>query len=1073
MWVFPQAAFSQGFSVTGQVTDAHTKNPLEGVSIAVRGTTNGTISDGNGNFHLTVNQGDSLMISCLGYQSKTVSIQSGSPLAITLTSQSNSLTGVVVIGYGERQKKDVTGAISTVDASQIEHGTAMSPVMALQGNAAGVFIESGGGEPQAKPTVRIRGVNTFGFADPLYVVDGIPIWESTQGSDLSSPINIFTMINPDDIASISVLKDASAAAIYGVRASNGVVLITTKKGTAGAPRVDVTARYGIQQIAKTKPVLNSQQYMDLIQEEYANNPDANTTVGQKFGPLYDPGSPDFVGNAPTYDWQKELIHDDAPMQDYNVRVSGGTDRTTYYFSGGYQKTQSPLKGNWLERYSVAVNVDANISKVVQAGITVRMIDENSLDNTQADLGTMMSSSPFQPFYDKNDPTGFAPVAVGEFEPNPDFDPNSVNPGALYNFAAGYPQLLWGQNTRFNVFAFQALNKTNYNLLSTLGDVYVQVQPLAGLTIKGSLGGQFYYNIRKQWSEYDGWRFSQTPGNPYAGHDGSAAGSYAERQGKTYNLNKNLTVHYNHTFNKDHNIDVIFNASQQTASFYISDLSSPVGDANPQFRSISNKAPYTQGFAGILQEDALLGYVGRLSYKYKDKYYLDATLRYDGSSRLAPGHRWDKFPAVGVAWRISQEDFFPKSNIINDLKLRGGWGKLGNYQSAGYYEYLSRISPTPDYPIGSGNGDPYGVQMQGVVLPNFANTSLGWEKLKTISGGFDALLFNNSLSFTAEYYNKLTYGIIESISLPPNTGIQSQADINIAKVRNSGIELQLTYHHQLGPISFQVSGNLTTVKNEVITLYGGTPLGGETGRIEEGYPMFYLWGYKVGGVFQNSEEIEAWRAKYADLNLGQNPDNPSDGYQYQPGDMYFQDVYGNPTGPKERYDPHPDSLINSNDRTYLGKTIPGYYYGLSINAGFKQFDLTVLFQGVGDVQKYNSVRSGLEAMGGLANQWATTLNRWTDAHPSKDMPRAIYGDPASNGRFSSRFIEDAGYLRLKNIQLGYSLPSGLLKTLGFVHNFRIYVAAVNLFTMTNYTGLDPENDVVPVTRQFLFGLNASF
>jgi TonB-dependent starch-binding outer membrane protein SusC len=470
---------------------------------------------------------------------------------------------------------------------------------------------------------------------------------------------------------------------------------------------------------------------------------------------------------------------------------------------------------------------------------------------------------------------------------------------------------------------------------------------------------------------------------------------------------------------------------------------------------------------------LIGYLARVSYNYNQKYYLDATIRYDGSSRLAPGHKWGSFPSFAAAWRISSEKFFPKTNFVNDLKLRGGWGKLGNFQSAGFYEFLSGVSLTPDYSIGSGNGDPYGTQYQGASLPSFANTSLGWEKVKTTSLGFDALLFDNHINFTAEYYNKITFGIIQSVALPPNTGVQNPADLNIGEVKNSGFEFDAGYNAKLGEVNFNVAGNFTTVRNRVTKLYGGTPLGDEFGRIEEGYSMFYLWGYKTGGVFQSQEEIDAWRKTHADVNIGQDLTNPADGYQYKPGDMYFQDVYGNPKDPKERYSKTPDSLINSNDRTYLGKTIPGFYYGLNFGANWKGIDISIFFQGVGDVQKYNSIRAGLEGMSGLAEASTSTLNRWTETNHSTTMPRAVYGDPAQTTRISDRFVEDANYLRLKNLQVGYSLPKQLLNRLGFIQNFRIYLTAINLFTITPYSGYDPEYDLIPPTRQFVAGLNLNF
>ena len=370
--------------------------------------------------------------------------------------------------------------------------------------------------------------------------------------------------------------------------------------------------------------------------------------------------------------------------------------------------------------------------------------------------------------------------------------------------------------------------------------------------------------------------------------------------------------------------------------------------------------------------------------------------------------------------------------------------------------------------------------------DFANVDLTWEKVKTTSIGFDAMLFNNHVALTAEYYNKITYGIIQSVQLPPNTGIQSPSDLNIGTVRNRGIELQLGYNNRFGKIDFNAAGNFTTINNKVLKLYGGNPVGGEFGRIQEGYSMNYLWGYKVGGIFQDQGQIDSWRQTHADLTIGQDPNDVTAGYTYQPGDMYFQDLYGNPRqGLKETHGPSPDSLINSNDRTYLGKTIPGYTYGLSIGAAYKGIDINILFQGVGDVQRVNGLRAGLESMGGLANQDTKTLGRWEPDHPSNTLPRAVYNDPANNGRsgsLSDQFVENAGYLRLKNLTIGYSLPRSVLNKLAFVQNFRIYASSLNLFTITNWTGYDPEadqgsgvngNNVIPTTRQFLLGVRAIF
>lgn len=1085
-------------AVKGKITNSKGE-PIGGVSVQEKGTNNGTVSKDDGTFSLDViNENAVLIFSYVGFRRVEMSVSNTRDFNISLEETGSSLNDVVVIGYGERKKKDITGAVSTINSKDIEKSTSMTPELALQGTASGVLVQSGGGEPNARPTIRIRGVNTFGFADPLYVVDGVPLYEGGAGitdgaiGDIRSSINILTLINPDDIESISVLKDASAAAIYGVRASNGVVLITTKKGRAGRPRVEFSAYYGVQNIPKKISVLNTPQYFNLVTEAYNANPDKDNGgvpipigANDNYGPIYDPASPQYLGNNPTFDWTNELLNKNAKLQDYSVRVSGGNENTTYYLSTAYSKTESPLKANNLQRYSIAANVESKISKIFSAGMTIRLNKEEALTNTQGDQNTMLASIPFQPIFDKNDPTGYAPVASGTFIPNPDYDPSLLSPGAPYIFDDG-PNLIYGKQSRYNVFAFQQLNNTTYEIYNALGNAYVQIEPIPGLRLKGSLGGQYYFNLRKTWGDFDSWRFSQTPGNPYANQDGNAKGSYGERQGRTTNLNKEISLNYTHTFHHDHSIDILLNASSQFARWVVTDLSGNVNYTDPQFRSISNQPPYTQGFAGILQEDALIGYLGRISYKYKDKYYIDGTLRYDGSSRLAPGHKWDNFPSFGVAWRISSEDFFPKTTFINDLKLRGGWGRLGNFQSAAYYAFLSTISLTPDYSLGSGNGDPLGQQVQGASLPNFANVELTWEKLKTTSFGFDAVLFNNHVNFTAEYYNKITYGTIQAVAPPLNTGIEVRPDLNASTIRNRGFEFQLGYTNRFGPVDFNVAGNLTTINNKVLELANGTPLGNELGRIEQGYSLFYLWGYKKAGIFQNQSEIDTWRQSHADVTIGQDLHDPTTGYEYKPGDMYFQDLYGAPRqGVKEQHSPGPDSIVNSNDRTYLGKTIPGYTYGLSVGAMYKGFDINVLFQGVGDVQRYNGLRAGLESMSGAANQDTKTLDRWTPDHPSNVMPRAVYGDPANNNRngsISDRFVENAGYFRLKNLTVGYSLPKSILGKLGFVQSFRVYVSALNLFTITKWTGYDPEadqgsgangNNVIPTTQQFLFGVKASF
>jgi TonB-linked SusC/RagA family outer membrane protein len=1059
-------ANAQQRTVTGKVTDGSDGSALPGVSVLIKGTTTGTATDSDGNYTIEVASNDVLSFSFIGFELQEITVGQRSTIDVMMTGSVSELQEIVVIGYGEREKRDLTGAISSMDSKEISKSTAMTPELAMQGRMAGVFVGTPSGNPFERPTVQIRGVATFGYAEPLYVIDGIPVLEGGASSpfagdqDVRSPINIMTSINPNDIESISVLKDASAAAIYGVRAANGVILITTKKGKTGRPRVELSAQRGVQNVIKDFDMLNTAQYTALYQESFANNPVEAGNLPNQFIA----GDPAYLGNSPTYDWQSELANKNAVVEDYSIRVSGGSEATSYYVSGGYGRTEGSLVQNYLERYSLATNVTSNVNKYIETGLNLKVAYNNALDNTGTDMAYVATAPPWQPIYDPSDPTGFAPSVTASFIDNPDFDLALLNPGPRYLFD-GDPTYLWGPATRGNVFGSQSLGRREFSLLRTLGNAYLQIEPITGLKIKGSISGDYYFNLRKTWDNNDSYRFSQTPGNPYSGHDGTAKGSYGERQSRNWNLIKELSINYNHSFG-DHNIDILLNAMDQEQTWTYTDASSgQINSIDPALRGVPNRPPYVAAFTGR-RPQALQGYLGRLGYKYQDKYYLDGTIRRDGSSVFAPEFRWGTFTSVSAGWRISSEQFFQNLNIvqINDLKFRGGWGELGNKETTQGFAYLSTISGTPDYALGSGLGNAYGTQVGGISLPNYPNFELSWERVSTTNVGFDAVLFNNHINLTAEYYNRYTKGIIQNVSLPPNSGIQSPADLNIGNVRNSGIELQLGYNTSVGDLAINVSGNLTTVKNRVVKMYQGTPIGGEDDRIQEGYPIGYLWGYQVGGIFQNDQEIADWKSVYTD-GVGTNGQVP--------GDMWFRDVNGNPAA-GEILNPVPDLLVNNNDRTYLGKTIAGYYYGFNVSLGYKGFDLSIFFQGVGDIQKYNYARAGGEGMSSFGNnQWTSTLDRWTTENPSTTMPRAVRNDPNSNNRFSSRFVEDADFLRLKNLQIGYTIPSSFLVKTGAIDHVRIYMSATNLLTLTKWEGIDPENDFNPPTRQIMFGLNASF
>lgn len=503
------SASAQQRNVTGKVTDATDGTGLPGVSVVVKGTTIGTVSDTNGDFSISVNSNDVLSFSFIGFEPQEITVGERTSITLSMTASINELDEVIVIGYGEREKKDITGSISSMGAKDIEKSAYINPEQAMQGKMAGVFVSSPSGAPNARPNVLIRGIGTFNEGtQPLYVIDGVPTFEFGQATeeglegDVRGTVNILTLINPGDIESISVLKDAAASAIYGARAANGVVLITTKKGKSGAPKIDFNASAGVQQLSKTYDVLNTQDFVKLYTDmfdadteyrrQYAPSPNPAAPYswdvpGQQYLNVFNPNSTDpyykYLGNSPTYDWQNELQNKNASIQDYSVRISGGNDATTYYIGGGFSKTESPLINNSLKRYSLSTNIQTKISKAIEVGLLYRLSYVNAIDNTSGAIDGASRVSPWQPIYDTNDPTGFARTTDVAFIPNPAFDLTKANSGAAQIQVPGSSQMRpWGNESNFNYFANMALTKRDYALLKNFGNVYLQIQPLKGLKI---------------------------------------------------------------------------------------------------------------------------------------------------------------------------------------------------------------------------------------------------------------------------------------------------------------------------------------------------------------------------------------------------------------------------------------------------------------------------------------------------------------------------------------------------------------------------------------------------------------
>jgi TonB-dependent starch-binding outer membrane protein SusC len=1044
---------SGNIMVGGKITDASTGEPLPGANITVIGTYAGTITDNDGKYQFSVPANAVISFSYVGYDLQKISIERKTTIDIALVKSLKALEEVVVIGYGTRNSRDVTTSISTVSSRSIERVISMTPEMAMQGQMAGVQVANVSGEPMARPNVRIRGVNTWGVSSPLYVIDGIPVTEygggyegieDARATDLRGPLNVMTTINPNDIESISVLKDASAAAIYGVRASNGVILITTKRGRMGEPSIEFSSRYGVQNIPQRIDVLNSDQYTAHVRQVLASDP--TIPIDPDNEGRFDPADPRYLGNSPTYDWQDALVNRNAPTQDYSLRISGATERVDYSLSGNFADTRGPVVMTDLQRLSGALQINTRIKDWMRAGVNYRISHvEGDYGFFRPQLWERALTPPWQPIYGDG-PGGYAPTVMG------------VLPDGTYSSAR-----LYGQGTRQHNIAMRDLNESTYSNRRDIGSLYFEIEPLARLTVRGQISMDSYNNHRQQFGDKRASVYDYTAGDRRATGGPASVGTYAERDVENHNTVREIFVNYNNSFG-DHNVDLLFSGMDQQYGGKASDKSTEYLTTRLDYlRVIGGERQYTSTFTDLYRY-ALQGLLGRVGYNYRYTYYLDLVMRRDGSARFAPENRWGTFPAVSAAWRITNESFMMDVSWLNDLKLRAGWGQLGN-QEVRDMAYLSAISPVyPGFAWGL-TPDGRGYNNTAAAIFGLANRDLQWEKTTTTNVGLDAVLFR-SLSFTAEYYNKLTDGILQTVSLPNSVGVSEQPVDNIASVRNRGFEVALNYAGQVGELGFSVGGNFTLNDNQVISTYKGIPIWG-TNNIEEGYPLFYVRGYKVGGIFQSQAEIDAW--------LAENTDNSYQVAKIGPGDFYFQDLRGGPDDNNEFYTEGPDKRIDSYDQVYLGKSIPGHYYGFNLNLTFRGLDMGAMFTGVGDVVKYNVVRQQLENTSVTdINLSLNVIDSWSPQNPNTGMPRIMRGDPAGNFRGSDYFVESAAYLRLSNLQVGYTLPQSFYAfTNGNISNLRIYIGASNLFTITPYRGLDPEFDDYPIPRILFMGLNALF
>ncbi|MBP1651562.1 MAG: TonB-dependent receptor plug [Bacteroidetes bacterium] len=1013
-------------AIKGKVSD-DAKNPLAGVSIAIKNTHRGTVTAPDGSYSITAANGETLVFTFIGYNTLEITVNPGTQYNINLAPNVQNLDQMVVIGYGTQKKSSLTGSVASVNGKTLNELPVASVQQALQGRVPGVTVTNNGA-PGTDPIVRIRGISSISYAsDPLYVIDGFPT------SNLTS-------FDSKDVLSVEVLKDASAAAIYGSRATNGVVIITTKKGTrSNKAEVRLDTYTGVQTAWKKIDLLNTQQY---LQYERALNGAAGISKPPRLedanwnSPIYD-------GTSQTYaqtntDWQDAYFKSGLITQS-NLSVSGGNDRSTYYMSSGYFKQDGIAQGVNYERGNFRINSEHNISRVFKVGENLLVAYSNQrYDNTSGNrtrLANVIRALPYLPVYDPTTQGGFrnAENSVDGADPT-----NPVEDALL-------------------------LGDAHRKLFKLLGTVYAQVNFTPWLSFRSVFGADYAGQFQHQF----------TPIYNDKGRNSTVASINDQRANRTtllYTEQLTLDKHFGR-----HHVNAIAVFERQPASNYgesqtgnqsTNDIETLVG--------ATNVSAYSTTTATLIQS-----YIGRLNYEFGEKYLLSAAIRRDGLSVWAPGKKFQSFPSVSAGWRIDQESFMKPVTAVSELKLRGGWGVTG-LNAIGIFPALQNSILANEYPwqaIVQANGAtyPFGntISVGNASYYNqLASADLEWEKTKQVNVGLDLGLFDNTITFTAEWYRRLTDNLILTIPTPPSFGYGGAgSQLNAASMKNTGVDLALGYNKTKGAFRWNVNANIGFIRNKILSL--NTPNAtidagsdadfgnGNMTRTVAGQPIQSFYGYVTDGIFQSQAEVDKGPVQLS----GTDPAKST-----APGDIRFKDLNG-------------DGSITSADRTFLGSYVPNYSYSLNYNANWHQFDLSVFFQGVQGNKIYNGTRVLLEGMARLFGAGTEVLNAWTPEHTNTDIPRAISGDPNSNLRVSNRWIEDGSYLRLKNLMIGYTLRNGAIR---YISSFRVYVSSQNLLTFTKYKGWDPEigsknttltNGIdygqYPAARSFQLGLQVGF
>ncbi|MCI6213221.1 TonB-dependent receptor [Bacteroides heparinolyticus] len=1005
-----RAISQQDKNVSGVVTDQN-GDPIIGANVMVKGTTNGTITDVDGNFTINnVSQSAILVVSYIGYVTKEIPVGRQQPLRIVLQEDQQTLDEVIVVGYGTMKKSDITGAIASVDKDKIARQPVANVSSALQGLATGVSVTSNSGSPGSASTIRIRGVGTVNDAEPLFVVDGMPVTD-------------INYLSASDIQSMEILKDASASAIYGSRGANGVILITTKKGAVDKTTVTFDAYWGSSKLLNNLNLMSGTEWYDLQSE--INKVKAEAGVAEMDLSLVD-------RNVST-NWMDEISRT-AFMHNYSIGISGGK-ADDYKFNLGI---------NYL-------NQEGTVKKTKYERINLRQSSEKAVIKNYLTVGTNLSIS-------KSNSSG-----INEYSNSGLYD---ANYGVISNairvepvVPAVKPDGTYGSSPYidyYNPLADIVYTDQGDKSWTVIGNVYGELEIVKGLKFKSSFGAEIRRN------EYKSFVPVYFVSNSQKNEESSLSKTHVN--GNYYTFENTLT--YIKTLAEKHSLNVLIGYTNEWGKRETLGLSGHdfIGEA-PNLHYIDatlNKNKITG--TNNATDYGLISYLGRLHYEFDNRYLLTASIRRDGSSKFSKDNRWGNFPSFALGWRIDNEKFFKSlnANWISSLKLRAGWGQIGN-QNIGSYLDRSLLSLWAQYGALFGAGSNKTLY-QGIAVRRLGNSNIKWETTESANVGIDASFLNNRLIFSFEYYDKTTKDMLLAAPMPKYMGYTDNTYTNIGAANNRGVELSMEWRDQINDFRYNIAFNFSTIRNRMTKLNGGTPIPSGVLRQQyatytnEGLPIGAFWGYVTDGLIQTESQLaEVKKTGYlpnAEL-----------------GDVYFVDM-------------NEDGKLNENDKRMIGNPIPDVIYGFNLGMAWKGFDLSMQFGGTIGNDIFNAMRLYTYSLTDITNKDRALLNYWTPTNTNTNIPRLSAADYNNNNRLSDRYVENGSYLRLRNVQIGYTLPSSLVKKV-MLQNVRIHLSGQNLFTISDYSGIDPEvgqstslsrgidYGIYPQSRIITGGINITF